>query len=57
MERIVVLVSKEEKSKIKRAAGLVPLSAWMKAAAMQLVAIHIDNEYRKDLERRKAKRT
>ena len=32
--RITVIVTPEEHAKIKRAAGLVPLSAWMKHVAM-----------------------
>jgi hypothetical protein len=32
-----VLVTSEEKAKIKRAAGLVPLSAWMKFIALEKV--------------------
>jgi hypothetical protein len=32
--RISVIVTPEEHAKIKRAAGLVPLSAWMKTLAL-----------------------
>jgi hypothetical protein len=33
--RISVIVTPEEHAKIKRAAGLVPLSAWMKSLALE----------------------
>jgi hypothetical protein len=35
--RISVIVTPEEHAKIKRAAGLVPLSAWMKSLALEKV--------------------
>jgi hypothetical protein len=36
--RITVIVSEAEYAKIKHAAGLIPLSAYLKAAAMEKVA-------------------
>jgi hypothetical protein len=36
--RISVIVTPAEHAKIKRAAGLIPLSAYLKAAAMEKVA-------------------
>jgi len=37
--RITVLVTEEQYAKIKKAAGLIPLSAYLKAAAMEKVAV------------------
>jgi hypothetical protein len=34
MERIVVLVTSEEKAKIKRAAGMISLSSWVKSLCL-----------------------
>jgi hypothetical protein len=42
MERIVVLVTSEEKAKIKRAAGLISLSAWMRHCALKCVEAEYD---------------
>jgi len=36
--RITVLVTEEEYAKIKKAAGLIPLSAYAKAAMMEKIA-------------------
>jgi hypothetical protein len=37
--RITVIVTEEEHAKIKRAAGLIPLSAFLKSATMKEVAL------------------
>jgi hypothetical protein len=51
--RITVLVTDEEYAKIKRAAGLIPLSAWLKHLAM----CACDADYLREELRKKTRRT